>query len=193
MQYFHKLDGLPAPDLASEFDAMMASGVLSWDKMRPDQICLNSTPSHPDDLHYGSGSLFKDWGRATVVNGSIVVPARDEADIPREQDFTVLNSQFRGTQFETVYNSVATRYQLGRVRIMQQRPKTCMSWHQDDTMRIHYPMKTQYGCMMVIEDEVKHLNQGQWWFTNTLPHHTAVNASMQPRTHLVFVVIRELS
>jgi hypothetical protein len=38
---------------------------------------------------------------------------------------------------------------------------------------------------MVIEDEVKHLEQNKWYFTNTTKEHTAFNASKENRIHLV--------
>jgi hypothetical protein len=45
--------------------------------------------------------------------------------------------------------------------------------------------------MMVIQDEVLHLEQGQWYMTNTMPEHTAFNASKEDRIHLVVVVLDE--
>jgi hypothetical protein len=44
---------------------------------------------------------------------------------------------------------------------------------------------------MLIEDEVIHLKQHQWYWTNTLPKHTAFNASREDRLHLVVVVLDE--
>ena len=44
---------------------------------------------------------------------------------------------------------------------------------------------------MIIEDEVLHLKQNQWYWTNTLPKHTALNASREDRLHLVVVVLDE--
>jgi hypothetical protein len=44
---------------------------------------------------------------------------------------------------------------------------------------------------MIIEDEVKHLPANTWWLTNTLVKHTALNASMEDRIHLVASLIDE--
>jgi hypothetical protein len=60
---------------------------------------------------------------------------------------------------------------------MKSEPKTCLSWHVDFSTRIHYPMKTQEGCFMVIADEVCHLTENTWWWTDTVLPHTAFNAS----------------
>ncbi len=72
---------------------------------------------------------------------------------------------------------------------MRSKPKTCLSWHCDTSKRIHLPIRTQPGCMMVIQDEVLHLEQGQWYMTNTIPEHTAFNASKADRIHLIAVIL----
>ena len=59
----------------------------------------------------------------------------------------------------------------------------------DSTPRVHYAIKTQEGAFMVIEDEVMHMPQSTWWWTNTLVNHTAFNASMADRIHLVATII----
>ena len=91
--------------------------------------------------------------------------------------------------FEDLYNVLRKNYNVGRVRLMKSPPKTCLSWHVDDTKRIHYPIVTQEGCFMLIEDEVKHLTQHTWWLTNTLVKHTALNASLEDRIHLVATLL----
>jgi len=90
-----------------------------------------------------------------------------------------------------MYDYLNEKYVLGRVRVMISKPKTCLSWHQDWHNRIHYPMQTQLGCLMVIEDEVKYLEKNKWYFTNTLVSHTAFNASFNDRIHLVATVISD--
>ena len=74
---------------------------------------------------------------------------------------------------------------------MNSQPKTCLTWHTDNTTRIHYPMKTQDGCFMIIEDEVKHLEKNKWYHTDTRYEHTAMNASRETRMHLVACVLEE--
>ena len=72
-----------------------------------------------------------------------------------------------------------------KFRLMMINPKTCLSWHTDSSPRLHYPIKTQEGCMMIIEDEVFHLNQNTWYMADTTFKHTALNASKEARIHLV--------
>jgi hypothetical protein len=154
------------------------------------QICINTVHGQENDHQYGVGSLYYDWTNATTINGEKVVPTRDNP--PTEADFTQLCDVWRGTVVEAMYGAITDRYVVGRVRIMTSKSKTCLSWHQDDTKRLHYPIKTQAGCMMIIENEVMHLPKNRWCLTDTTYHHTAMNASNETRIHLVAVVLGTL-
>ena len=63
-----------------------------------------------------------------------------------------------------------------------------MSWHKDNTKRIHYVLSTTRGANLVVEDEVKFLELNSWYLVDTTKHHTAFNASMTSRIHLVAVI-----
>ena len=63
-----------------------------------------------------------------------------------------------------------------------------MSWHGDFTLRLHYPLKTQDGCFMIIEDQMMHIPLNTYVLTNTIKQHTAVNSSLEDRIHLVFSI-----
>ena len=93
--------------------------------------------------------------------------------------------------FENVYHELEKVYDIGRVRIMKSKSKTCLTWHKDDTPRVHYPIKTQRGCFMVIEDEIMHLEQNKWYWTDTIVKHTAFNSSLEDRIHLVVTILGE--
>tara|TARA_B100001287_G_scaffold95244_2_gene80050 strand:+ start:9012 stop:9584 length:573 start_codon:yes stop_codon:yes gene_type:complete len=189
MQYFEELD-LPKFTLYEEFNSLMSSGKIHWYYDKQDQICINSTKRDPDNFLLGRCSLFYDWDKSyTDKSGKLVVPRRQPPI--KEKNFTHLCSAFKGTQFEEVFNILNSKYKVGRIRIMNSQPKTCLSWHKDDSTRIHYPMKTQDGCLMVIEDEVKHLEKNTWYHTNTTVKHTAMNASKEQRLHLVACVLEE--
>ena len=155
------------------------------------QICVNTVHGQENNHQYGVGSLFYDWANATTINGEHVVPPRKNP--PTEADFTHVCDVWRDTVIEAMYASITDRYVVGRVRIMTSKPKTCLSWHQDGTKRLHYPIKTQAGCMMIIDDEVMHLPANRWCLTDTLRYHTAVNSSMEPRVHLVACIFSEHS
>lgn len=189
MVNFKKLD-YPKFDLKSELESMIKNDIIHWNEVN--QICLNTTQDGPDSYLHGIGSLTKDWNASYQLeneNGSIetIVPDR----VPRlyEKDYNKLVSVFKGTLFEEVYNLINENFNVGRIRLMQSLPKTCLSWHADDGMRLHYPIKTQEGCLMVIENEVMHLSQDNWYITDTNKFHTAMNASKENRIHLVAAIL----
>jgi len=188
MKHFKELNNLPVyTDLLQQINQYD----FVW---RSNQVCINTAPGHESDTEYGVGSLVYDWKSSYTEqdehgNDRVVVP---EFAVPKqEQEFTKVCDVFRGTVFEHIYTELDKLYVLGRVRLMRSKSKTCLSWHQDTSTRIHYPIKTQEGCFMLIEDEVLHLKQHQWYYTNTLPKHTAFNASKEDRLHLVVVVLDE--
>ena len=170
-----------------ELNKLLAQSII---KFELNQICINTVPGQEDNYSFGVGSLYYDWSNSLRDKTRDIVISKRTDDV-KEVDFTVLCSQFKNTLFEDVFNQVTSRYKIGRMRIMELTPKSCLTWHVDDTIRIHYPMKTQPGCIMVIEDEVKFLEQNKWWHTNTLLHHSAFNGSMESRYHLVTAVLEE--
>lgn len=185
MKYFTELTHLKHFDLYPVLQEMLDDGRLNWETLN--QICINC-PEGFDDPYMGCGSLKKDWSKKQeVVNesGEIehIVPTRDI--IYYDRQYTQLCSVFKGTLFEEVFEELKANYGIGRIRIMKSDPHLCLSWHADRTQRIHYPLKTQEGCFMVIEDEVKHLEKNKWYLTNTLHYHTAFNASEESRIHLL--------
>jgi hypothetical protein len=196
MKYFKQLDLPIYVDLYNCLQQLEADNTISWlrdptdkySKIR-DQICINSYQEHSNNYTFGVGSLIYDWDATKTVDGSLVVPKRD---IPLEENkFTVVCDQFKDTPFEEFYNTLTEHYAVGRVRIMRSEPKTCLTWHKDDTPRLHYPLKTQDGCIMVIEDEVHHMPANTWWLTDTTVSHTAFNGSRSDRYHIVATILNK--
>lgn len=189
MSNFIDLLDLPCLDLHTELQSLISNNVIHFNK-NTTQICLNTVEGKENDYEFGRGSLFYDWENKTIdANGQVHVPEREIKY--KETDFTILCNQFLNTKFQTVYDALANKYMLGRVRIMNLKPKTCLSWHVDEHPRVHYPIKTQKGCFMVIGSEVKHLEKDTWYFTNTLLEHTVFNGSNEDRYHLVATIIGE--
>lgn len=189
---FIEIKDLPVYNLYSKMQNLISEGKIYFPK-EMSQICLNTIAEFEDDFILGTGSLWFDWSKSETVvdsegNVKLVPPKREQP--LHEKDFVNLCSQFKNTLFEDVYNELRKKYNIGRVRIMKSNPKTCLTWHTDDTPRIHFPIKTQEGCFMIIDNEVKHLPLKTWWFTNTLIPHTAMNASLEDRIHLVVSVLQ---
>ena len=137
--------------------------------------------------HDAAGSLIFKWGSDHLdENGQL----RRQETVRRESDFGTFVAEFEHTVWRTVYDQLSARYQLGRVRLMLSRPKTCLSWHRDHERRIHIPLITNPGARLVIEDTAHHLPaDGSVYLANTTLHHTAFNAGNEPRIHLVACVL----
>jgi hypothetical protein len=187
MNNFNELD-LPVYDLYSELQTLINNNIIEY-KDDTDQICINTVEGMEHNYNLGRGSLLYDWDESYYDHkqGKMIVPLRKTP--LKEKDFSILCRQFVGTSFEKIYKKLTECYNVGRVRIIISKPKTCMSWHKDDTSRIHLPIKTQEGCLMVIEDQVKHLAENKWYWTNTKVMHTAINASKEDRVHLVATIL----
>lgn len=178
MKYFKEVNNLPVyEDLHNHLNFLMNYHKLRFES---NQICLNDIEENSSNVYRGCGSLFFDWIDGKKIRKS------ERLD---ESEFKFLCNQFKETPFEEIYNCLKHSFKIGRIRIMQSKPSTCLSWHIDDTDRIHFPIKTQEGCFMVIEDEIKHLSQNQWWYTHTKHKHTAFNGSLDNRYHFVASVI----
>jgi|TARA_R110000851_G_scaffold233885_1_gene386385 hypothetical protein len=189
MTYFKQLHELSTYDPHVEIQKMG----LDWGDSK--QVCVNSPFPDSHDYQVGTGSLQYDWANSKQVvqfDGTMKweVPLHETQHC--ENDFKYLIKEFEGTVLGEMYNELLSRFVLGRVRLMRSEPKTCLSWHKDTSPRIHYPIKTQPGCLMVIGDEVKHLPTDTWWMTDTTYNHTAMNASKETRIHLVAVVLGTL-
>jgi len=140
--------------------------IFDWFPRQPLNYSITTTPDRPTSTTHGNGSIL---------------------DIMRfDEEFTQIATPWNGTVFEDVVNEIRIYFSIGRVRIMSLEPKTCLSWHRDDTIRLHLPLQTNENCFMVIDKEVKHLEQGKWYLTNTLKHHTVFNGNKEfTRYHLV--------
>jgi hypothetical protein len=155
-----------------------------FEQWNSSQICITSPVGHENDLIYGNGSLAYDWSKLTVdSDGKQHVPLRET--VLKEEDFTQICTPFIGTDIEDIWCHLKKYYDVGRVRVFENHPGSCLSWHIDGQDRVHYPIKTQPGCLMVIEDEVQHLEQNQWYYTKTTAPHSAFNGSKEKRIHLV--------
>jgi hypothetical protein len=190
---FRQLDNLPVYDLYTELNKLLDNNIINWPSSHA-QICLNTVTENSDDYSMGTGSLIYDWNQSydeidEFGNKKTVLVKFENPYV--ESDFKFLCNQFKGTLFENVYYALEKVYNIGRVRIMKSKSKTCLTWHKDDTPRVHYPIKTQRGCFMVIEDEILHLEQNKWCWTDTLVKHTAFNSSLEDRIHLVVTILGE--
>ena len=114
--------------------------------------------------------------------------ARDT--VIKEDNYTKLVSDFENTYFKEVYESLSKRFKLGRVRILLKEPRSTLSWHRDPEPRLHIPIITNPGCLMVIDNVAKHMPaDGSVWVTNNTKYHNAFNGGEENRIHLVACVL----
>jgi len=117
------------------------------------------------------GSSGKEEIRAKPINESL---------------YTEFVKDLEDTYFKEVYDTLSKKFKLGRVRILLKEPRSTLSWHRDPEPRLHIPIITNPGCIMVIENVAKHLPaDGSAYITNNVKYHNAFNGGEENRVHLV--------
>ena len=87
-------------------------------------------------------------------------------------------------------SKTSLKYKLGRVRVLLKEPRSTLSWHRDPEPRLHIPIITNPGCLMVIDNVAKHMPaDGSVWVTNNTKYHNAFNGGEENRIHLVACVL----
>ncbi len=110
---------------------------------------------------------------------------------PREElvpeiQFSELNPALKGSYFEYVFEELASRFPIGRTRILSKSQYNCNSWHRDPEPRLHIPVVSNPGSMFVVNHHATHLPaDGSVYFTDTRGYHTALNGGDNNRVHIV--------
>ena len=147
-------------------------------------ISINQIPNDENSIN-GNNVRGKYW---TIADDTGKEVSRD-VDID-ESKYTQLVPEFEKTYFKDVYEALAQRFKLGRVRLLLKEPRSTLSWHKDPECRLHVPIITNKGCSMVIENVAKHLPaDGKVWITNNTKYHNFFNGGEQARIHLVACVL----
>ena len=198
-EYFQPLDYFSTSfveSLNTELNKMLDAGTIQWHEHHK-QICINTHKDHEHDKfkgvpksHIGTGSLVFNWAEAGVdINQEDRTSVEKFEERLHEYDFTVISPEFKGTVFEELFDTLKDKHDLGRLRFMKMTQRKCLSWHNDYTPRLHVVLDSHEGNFMVIEDEVRHMPNYTTWKTDTTYKHTAFNASMYPRVHIVGVLL----
>ena len=147
-------------------------------------ICLTQIPGDPNSITGGNvRGLF--WTRPDSTGKEV----QRENPIDESQ-YTEFVKLFEDTYFKEVYDTLIPKYNLGRVRLLWKMPRTTLSWHSDPERRLHIPIVTNPGALMIIDDEVKHMPaDGKVWITDNTKYHNAFNGGEEDRVHLVATVI----
>jgi hypothetical protein len=170
----HKLqDGLNDILKIKKYDS--ANGIKNFAA-----ICLNQVPGKPESLS-GANTRGVYWTKPDSTGKETL---RDK--MLDETLYTEFVKDFEHTYFKEVYEKLSSIFKLGRVRILLKEPRSTLSWHRDPEPRLHIPIITNPGCMMVIENVAKHLPaDGSVYITNNVKYHNAFNGGEVNRVHLV--------
>ena len=143
-------------------------------------ICLNQIPGQPESIK-GNNARGVYWTKPDHTGQEVL---RDKN--LDESQYTEFVSDFEHTYFKEVYETLKSKFKLGRVRILLKEPRSTLSWHRDPEPRLHIPLITNPGCIMVIENVAKHLPaDGSVYVTNNVKYHNAFNGGEENRVHLV--------
>ena len=147
-------------------------------------ISLTQIPGDPESIkgHKARGVF---WTKPDASGKEV------SRDVSIEEDkYSEFIEDFKNTYFKEVFDSLTKKYKLGRVRILLKQPRSTLSWHRDPEPRLHIPIITNPGSIMVIDNVAKHLPaDGSVWITNNTKYHNAFNGGEENRIHLVACVL----
>ena len=147
-------------------------------------ISLNQIPGDPDSAK-GNNVRGIYWTKPD----SSGVEVQRESEI-EESKYTHFIEEFNDTYFKNVYEELSKKYKLGRLRLLLKEPRSTLSWHRDPEPRLHIPIYTNPGAIMVVDSVAKHMPaDGSVWITNNTKYHNAFNGGEENRIHLVACVL----
>ena len=147
-------------------------------------IPLNQIPGDPDSVK-GNNVRGIYWTKPDSTG----VEVQRESKID-EHKYTEFVDDFKNTYFKEVYDQLTKKYKLGRMRLLLKEPRSTLSWHRDPEPRLHIPIYTNPGAIMVVDNVAKHMPaDGSVWITNNTKYHDAFNGGEENRVHLVACVL----
>lgn len=109
-----------------------------------------------------------------------------------EDAYRIFEPLLMQTYFKNVYDTLSQHFRLGRVRILKLDSRSSLSYHRDPENRLHIPIITNPGALMVVESRAYHMKaDGSVYYMNTMKYHTALNGGNDPRVHLVATILDE--
>jgi hypothetical protein len=147
-------------------------------------ICLTRKPGDPESIK-GQKARGLYWTKPDKSGKEV---SRDVGI--NEEEYSEFISDYENTYFKEVFDTLSKKYKLGRVRILLKEPRSTLSWHRDPEPRLHIPIITNPGCLMVIDNVARHMPaDGSVWITNNTKYHNAFNGGEENRVHLVACVL----
>tara|TARA_Y100000591_G_C21654760_1_gene604723 strand:- start:232 stop:822 length:591 start_codon:yes stop_codon:yes gene_type:complete len=147
-------------------------------------ISLNQIPGKPESI---KGNNIRGIYWTKPDSSGIEVQRENKID---ESKYTEFVDEFKNTYFKEVYDQLTKKYKLGRMRLLLKEPRSTLSWHRDPEPRLHIPIYTNPGAIMVVDQVAKHMPaDGSVWITNNTKYHNAFNGGEENRVHLVACVL----
>ena len=147
-------------------------------------ISLNQIPGDPDSIK-GNKVRGVYWTKPDASGKEVTRDVSID-----ESKYTEFVKDYKNTYFKEVYEELSKRFKLGRVRLLLKEPRSTLSWHRDPEPRLHIPIITNPGCLMVIDNVAMHMPaDGSVWVTNNTKYHNAFNGGEENRIHLVACVL----
>ena len=147
-------------------------------------ISLNQIPGKPESIK-GNNVRGIYWTKPDSTG----VEVQRENKI-EESKYTEFVDEFKNTYFKEVYDQLTKKYKLGRMRLLLKEPRSTLSWHRDPEPRLHIPIYTNPGAIMVVDHVAKHMPaDGSVWITNNTKYHNAFNGGEENIVHLFACVL----
>ncbi len=147
-------------------------------------ISLTQIPGDPNSIK-GSKARGVFWTKPDKSGVEVVREKKID-----EAAYSEFIEEYNDTYFKEVFETLSAKYKLGRVRILLKEPRSTLSWHRDPEPRLHIPIVTNPGAIMVVDHVAKHMPaDGSVWITNNTKYHNAFNGGEEDRVHLVACVL----
>lgn len=143
-------------------------------------IFLTAIPGDPSSVS-GDNLRGRYWTRPDAS-----YTEAERQSVIDETRYSEFVPQFANTYFREVYDTLSKSYRLGRVRLLKTTPRMSLSFHREPEPRLHIPIVTNPGAMMVINNHCTHMPaDGSVYFTDTRAYHSAFNGGEEDRVHLI--------
>lgn len=146
------------------FDKLFNYVIKLTDGIKDTQLCFTNTTIN-NNLYEGVGGL----------------------EILKENQFIYFNSDYINTPIHDYYLFLKERFNIGRIRIMILKEKSCYTLHKDYTKRIHLAIKSNNDSFMYFPENniFKVPVDGRSYIFDTTQYHTYINPSFFTRIHIV--------
>lgn len=182
-------------------DVAKAVDLFGWNNGT--MITLVHPKGYPQDVHAHSKSK-REWPNQFPTG-------------MRMSEWTEFNTQMAGGPLHRMWDALRPIYPVARMRLAKLEPGRCYSLHNDEEIRLHYVVETNFKCLFVISDQPRgpisnmpvypnrfhfllrefhtfHMpDDSQVYAMDTNHVHTTLNGGSETRIHVVIETVSELN